>query len=263
MDTRFWGPSAWKLLHLLSFAYEPSKKKEYERFFQILPFVLPCKYCRANLVEHYEVLPIDLRSKEAFSKWLYKLHGLVNKKLRSQGMSVPSDPSFSEVKEIYTQRLNYGCTKTEFPGWEFLFCVVENHPYSKEKSTPLPNAPPLEELDTQDEKLMLKWNYITPECRFNYLCQFWKALPDVLPYPEWKEAWKETASFSNDQTWSSKIDSHRALWRTRKHIEEKLDLLNKTNYHDLCKVIRLYKSGCGQSRRAKTCRRFYRKTRKH
>ena len=32
MDTRFWGPSAWKLLHLISFAYEPSKKKEYERF---------------------------------------------------------------------------------------------------------------------------------------------------------------------------------------------------------------------------------------
>lgn len=256
MDTRFWGPSGWRLLHLISFAYNPQKDKPaFHRFFEILPFVLPCKYCRSNLTEHYEDNPIDLRSQESLSRWLYKIHNLVNEKLRSQGQHIPPEPSYNEVKEIYTQRLQYGCTKTEFPGWEFLFSVVENHPYSREKSTPLPDAPPLETIDPKDELTLLKWNYITPDCRFNYLCQFWKVLPNVLPFPEWRKAWRETTSFYTNDTWSSKLESHKALWRTRKHIEEQLELLNKTNYHDLCKDIKIHKSGCGKSNRGKTCRK--------
>lgn len=267
MDTRFWGPSGWRLLHTITFAYEPDKHKAAMRqFFEILPFVLPCKYCRSNLVEHYEKLPLEdaLASKERLSKWLYDIHELVNKKLRSQGQTVPESPPFSEVKEIYEQRLAYGCSKTEFPGWEFLFSVIESHPLSKtEKPHPLPGAPPKDKCKTK--KNLLRWNYLSGSCRFNYVCRFWRLLPEVLPFKEWRSIWKEESKGCCEKTWESKESSLRALWKTRKAFEIKLALLNKTTFHDLCKTLRYHKSGCGykQNRDTRTCRRLRTSTRKH
>ncbi len=267
MDTRYWGPSGWRLLHMISFAYEPDKQKNAMRqFFEILPFVLPCKYCRANLVGHYEKLPVEdaLESKETLSKWLYTIHNLTNAKLRTQGQNKPEDPPFSKVQEIYEQRLAYGCSKTEFPGWEFLFSILESHPLSKtEQPHPLPEAPPKGSCKTNKE--LLKWNYLSGSCRFNYVCRFWKLLPDVLPFPEWRKIWAKELDDCCSKTWESKSDSIRRLWKVRKAIEEKLDLLNKTTYHDLCKTLKFYKSGCGhkQYRNTKTCRRLRTTTRKH
>jgi len=173
MDTRFWGPSGWRLLHMITFAYEPDNQKESMRhFFEILPFVLPCKYCRSNLISHYESMPVEeaLGSKESLSKWLYEIHNRVNETLRSQGQKVPPNPPFSQVKEIYEQRLIYGCSKTEFPGWEFLFSIVESHPLAR-KEAPLPEAPPKETLKGHENLLL--WNYLSGSCRFQYVCRFW------------------------------------------------------------------------------------------
>ena len=243
---------------MITFAYNPEKDKAATRqFFEILPFVLPCKFCRSNLVEHYQGHSLEdaLESKETLSKWLYTIHNLVNQKLREQGQKVPEDPPFSAVNDMYEERLAFGCSKTEFPGWEFLFSIVESHPLAQEE-TPLPQAPPKGTLKTKKE--LLQWNYLSKECRFNYVCRFWKLLPDVLPFKEWRELWKGEMKDCCASAWKTKQSSRKALWAVRKTIEEKLMLLNRTTFHDLCKTLQFYKSGCAykQNKNTRTCRRL-------
>lgn len=262
MDTRFWGPSGWRFLHLVTFAYDPKQKKEMLTFLETLPFVLPCKFCRSSLSLYYEELPPKdhLGSKEELSKWMWKIHGKVNTKLRDQGQSIPPDPTYAMVKKIYTERLQYGCTKTEFPGWEFLFSIVENHPLGRgEKSTPMPNAPPLESIDPKDTLTLLKWNYLDPQIRYEYICTFWSSLPPILPFPEWSLLWKQHATTFCETTWESKQAALKALWQIRCAFNKELYQINKTSFRQLCNDLRLHKSGCGKSRNARTCR----KKRKH
>jgi hypothetical protein len=52
MDTKYWGPGGWVLLHMISFSPTTSNKKDLFDFFSSLPYVLPCKYCRASLSEY-------------------------------------------------------------------------------------------------------------------------------------------------------------------------------------------------------------------
>ena len=74
-------------------------------FLESLPFVLPCKFCRSSLITYYEDLPPEdaLDSKEQLSKWMWKIHGKVNEKLRSQGQHIPPDPTYAMVKKIYME----------------------------------------------------------------------------------------------------------------------------------------------------------------
>ena len=163
MDTRFWGPSGWRLLHLMTFAYNPQRdKKAMREFLKCLPFVLPCKFCRSSLSQYYEELPYEpaLESTSALTRWMWKIHGKVNNKLRGQGQTIPPDPTFAMVKRIYTERLAHGCSKTEFPGWEFLFSIVENHPLTRgEHSISMSGAPPLSSIDSDNDKELCKWNF--------------------------------------------------------------------------------------------------------
>lgn len=262
MDTRYWGPSGWRLLHLVTFGYEPKQKKEMLLFLQCLPFVLPCKFCRSSLITYYEDLPPEdhLQSKESVSKWMWKIHSKVNEKLRSQGQTIPPDPTYAMVKKIYTERLAYGCTKVEFPGWDFLFSIVENHPLAKgDTSTPMPNAPPLETIDPSNHKELLKWNYLESEIRYSYLCTFWKSLPAILPFPEWKLIWNGYRDQFCDTTLSNKQASLKTLWNIRCSINKELHQINKTSFRALCNDLKVHKSGCAKSRNARTCR----KKRKH
>ena len=73
MDTKFWGPSAWKLLHMAAFQYnQTTQHDDMSRFLSLLPFVLPCKFCRKSLTEYYEELPFEdhLGSQKELSIWL-------------------------------------------------------------------------------------------------------------------------------------------------------------------------------------------------
>ena len=258
MDTRFWGPSGWRLLHLITFAYNRQRDKAAMlEFLETLPYVLPCKFCRSSLIEYYEELPPKdaLASRDTLTKWMWKIHGKVNQKLRSQGQSIPPDPTFQQVANIYTERLSYGCTRTDFPGWEFLFSIVENHPLSSGAvSTPIPGAPPITDLDPTDEKTLLKWNYLPPARRFPFLCQFWKTLPLVLPFAEWRTSWIRYGGSFCRTTWQSKRASVSALWKVRCAIEKELDLLNRTQFRQLCNDLRVHRSGCSSAKNARTCR---------
>lgn len=225
-----------------------------KNFLESLPYILPCKFCRSSLITYYQDLPIQdaLESKNTLSKWFYKIHGKVNQKLRKQGQTIPRDPPFSTVRKIYTERLSYGCSKTEFPGWEFLFSLVENHPLADSTTSPMPGAPNPNTLHTEED--LVKWNYISPQRRYEELCRFWASLPYVLPFQEWRSAWKRHGGDFCAQKWVSKQDSLRSLYQIRCSIEKELELLNKTSFRSLCNDLRLHRSGCASSRRARTCR---------
>jgi hypothetical protein len=258
MDTRYWGPSGWRLLHLLV-ANKSKANKEFYSFLEHLPYVLPCKYCRSSLSVYYNELPYQ--EAKDLELWMWKIHNKVNAKLRTEGQSKPPNPPFSKVQELYAERLGYGCTRTEFPGWEFLFSIVKNHPLTSHDIHPIPGAPPLEMLATDLEKN--QWNLLDPSVRFAHWILFWQALPTVFPYPEWTNAWKEALAMQSSPTeWTTMGSAMKSLWGIRCAFEEKLALLNKTTYRSLCNDLTFHKSGCAnQYIQTKTCRRL-RMTRK-
>lgn len=255
MDTRFWGPSGWRLLHLITFTYEPKQRNEIKEFFSMLPFVLPCKYCRYSLTQYMKKEPIEdsLSSRATLTRWLYRIHNHVNAKLRSQGLLNYPDPSFKDVKKIYKERVAAGCIKTEFEGWDFLFSIAENHPFSQhtKTSSPMPDAPDNSSHMTPEEKN--EFNLMTKEERMPYYKRFWESIPSVLPFEEWQQAWASCdiryETLIHRQTWIKE------LWRIRCCLENNLDLINREEFGSLCKRLADHRSGCGSHKRGKTCRR--------
>ena len=86
MLTTIWGPSMWHYLHTMSFNYPnnptPNDKKYYRQFILNLKHTLPCKYCRINLKNNLKYNPLrlcDLKTRENFSRYIYRLHEVVNK----------------------------------------------------------------------------------------------------------------------------------------------------------------------------------------
>ena len=85
MLTSVWGPPMWLFLHTVSFNYPPhptaTDKKQYRRFIYNLRYILPCGHCRVNLKKNLKMMPLrmaNLRNRDAFSRWVFKLHELVN-----------------------------------------------------------------------------------------------------------------------------------------------------------------------------------------
>ena len=114
MVTSIWGPSLWHSLHTISFNYpvNPTEedKNNYRNFILNLKHVLPCKYCRINLVNNFKSLPLrycDMKNRETFSKYVYQLHELINKMLGKK-----SGLSYNDVRERY-EHFRSRCTKDE------------------------------------------------------------------------------------------------------------------------------------------------------
>lgn len=123
-DTRFWGPSAWQLFHLIAFRSEHP-----DDVLNDMKDILPCKFCRESTTQFVKEHP--LRGDPG--KWLYEIHNMVNKKLRTQAEQDPTvvnpgeDPSFEEVKKRYM-----AMKPTAVPGRDFLFTIAHNYPDSPE-----------------------------------------------------------------------------------------------------------------------------------
>ena len=103
MQTSIWGPPMWHILHTISFNYpvKPTKEDQenYYNFFFNIQYVLPCKSCRDNLSIYLKKHPINskiLKNRESLSKYIYKLHENVNKKLdKNSGLS------FEDIKDRF------------------------------------------------------------------------------------------------------------------------------------------------------------------
>ena len=87
MQANEWGPSAWKFLHTVTFAYpqdpDEDTKKHYKDLFSNLRFTLPCSFCRSYYSQIFKYICIDpyMESREGLSWWLFIVHNLVNRKL--------------------------------------------------------------------------------------------------------------------------------------------------------------------------------------
>lgn len=249
MDTRYWGPSGWQLLHLIA------AKGAYKTFWKTIPFILPCKFCRASLSTFYKELPPPTNNQDT---WFYNIHNKVNNKLRSQGQTVAPDPSKEKVLEYYNSMLNGGCTKIFFPGWEFLFSIADNHPYCT-PSKPMPDAPK-EPLKTIEEKN--RYNLLTPNERVAQLKAFWTLLPDALPFQEWKTSWKKHMGPIQEAI-KNRRSAKSWLWKIKCGLESDLEQLGNTTFNGLCKQVAKHRSGCSTSKKAKTCRKILSKTRRN
>ena len=113
MLTSVWGPGLWFFLHTVSFNYPenptPNDKKHYKNFILQLQHILPCRYCRENLKKNFKKLPLrakDLKNRESFSRWLYKLHELVNGMLGKK-----SGLTYNKVRERH-EHFRSRCSNT-------------------------------------------------------------------------------------------------------------------------------------------------------
>ena len=122
MLTSVWGPPMWHFLHTMSFNYpiNPTEedKKNYSNFIYNLRYVLPCKHCRINLASNLKANPLlscHLKTRETFSKFIYRLHEIVNKRLGKK-----SGLSYCDVRERY-EHFRSRCTKNDHPPKLFNF----------------------------------------------------------------------------------------------------------------------------------------------
>lgn len=89
--TKIWGEHAWEFFHCVAFGYpiEPTKeqKEHYKFFFTNVQHVLPCRYCRdsyGDFITKEDDLILtdkDLENRENLTKWTYRIHNRVNRKL--------------------------------------------------------------------------------------------------------------------------------------------------------------------------------------
>ena len=191
MDTRFWGPSGWKLLHLIAASPHKHPQKVFE-WFTLLPYVLPCKFCRASLQEYYEALPLTLdivrgqgKGNTSFSRWLYDIHNMVNDKLREQGLLKTPNPSWSTVHDLYDSMQAALCETTPMVGWDFFASIAYTTPTKGIASKPMPIPAGL--TPTMEDRN--RYNLLTPAERRAKLKAWWKLTPSILPCQAWRSAW--------------------------------------------------------------------------
>lgn len=114
--TKIWGPTLWHTLHTISFNYpvNPTKddKIHYRDFILSLKYILPCKYCRMNLVNNLKTNPLTMthmESRDTFSRYIYNLHEKVNTMLNKK-----SGLSYCDVRERY-EHFRSRCTQDDKP----------------------------------------------------------------------------------------------------------------------------------------------------
>lgn len=254
MDTRFWGPSGWKLLHLVTFFYDPSHKQSMYKFLASLPYILPCKFCRASLTDYYEENPFEyaLKSRTKLIKWLYTIHNKVNAKLREQGLNPNKDPTFTEVKSYYTKWIATS-TPTERLStfWDFLMSIAYSHPIDTAKMTkPMPDCPNYA-TTCKSKKIRNRWNTLNASDRLPLYKQFWITLPDVIE-PALQQVWKQSLKHTH-QSLACRKTTIAWLWRMRCSIDSEFN----DPYIQVCKQIAAHSSDCSNttSSRTKTCRK--------
>ena len=89
--TKIWGQAMWESLHCIAFGYpiEPTdeQKNNYKAFFTNLMNVMPCKFCRDSYKDFITkeddtiFTDSDLKNRETLTRWVFKIHNRVNKKL--------------------------------------------------------------------------------------------------------------------------------------------------------------------------------------
>jgi hypothetical protein len=192
MDTRFWGPSGWKLLHLV--AAEPMHTERHRKavsaWFALLPYVLPCKFCRASLSDYFAAQPLTLHiltDPVRFGRWVYDIHNRVNEKLREQGLLTAANPIWEEVAEHYSKEHAGLCKGSPLLGWDFMTATAFNTPGADYVPVPMSDTPVT---PPTDQRTRNRYNLLTLEERLPLLRAWWALIPAILPCRMWRGAWR-------------------------------------------------------------------------
>ena len=256
MDTRFWGPSGWKLLHLIAFSYDSSPEKVVlcSAFFETIPYILPCKFCRSSLTDYYRQHPFQLRNgymdpQLDTGKWMYTIHNCVNDKLRKQGLHPSPNPSFKAVKKWYEPLVAASWDNQLVHLWDFLFSVGYHHPKEKRLyAKPIPECPKDIKYNN-DPCERNKWNTLPLKDRIIWFKKFWSLLPVVLS-KDLSERWKK-AEERHPSTLETRYQTMNWLWRMRCELDQSFH----DPYRSICKKIATYSSDCAVQKGVFTCRR--------
>jgi len=254
MDTRFWGPSGWRLFHLS--VTTPLKGRDFtniKKFYQLLPFVLPCKFCRQSLTKYYKNRPLP-NSYSKMNRWLYDIHNDVNEKLRSQKLLKEPNPTFEKVQSDYMKWSESPCASSTILGWDFLFSIANTTPSKHLSSTPIVDAPLI--LDTPE--LRNEYNTMKYNERIPYVQEWWNLIKTVFPYEPWRNAWiKGENQYGLAPVNKGKKAVLEWLFNIQKIVcKTMMEETPYNSFNGLCKEVSLFSSGCGKAKTkaTKTCR---------
>jgi FAD-linked sulfhydryl oxidase len=86
-----WGPKAWAWLHREAVDYPdaPSDRDRLAASIRFWSFVqsLPCENCRFHVTKYARRSPPDFRSSAHYQAWAWRIHNLVNRRLRKPLMT--------------------------------------------------------------------------------------------------------------------------------------------------------------------------------
>lgn len=264
MDTRFWGPSGWKLIHLIAADTADAsnaRRRAIHEWFHLLEYVLPCKYCRASFHDYVRLQPLTptiVGDTEAFSRWAYDIHNRVNAKLRGQGLLDTADPAWptvwDRIRDEHGDLCRFDRTAAKpLVGWDFLVSVAYTTPGTDYEPVPMPDAPEVSqsELSNMDSARRNRYNLLTREERLPYLARWWRLIPAILPCAQWRRAWTQTPPPLAD----GREAVLRWMWRVEASVCRGLRCPAP---HSCVRAMKreaaAFESGCSSARRGKTCR---------
>ena len=254
MDTRFWGPSGWRLLHLIA-ANPLEDRKAIKEWFELLEYVLPCKYCRASFHDYLELQPLTdeiLGDTESFGRWIYDIHNRVNGKLRGQGLLTSPDPTWPAVKAEYRRLSTNMCAGAPLLGWDFMVSIANTTPDSNYRPAPMPDEPespiPASDIHTRN-----RYNLLDRQERIRMLKRWWSLIPSILPCEAWRSSW--VAVKSQPPLSQGREAVLRWMWRVEERVCAGLQCPTPhPSLLALKKEVAAYESDCAKRKRGKTCR---------
>jgi hypothetical protein len=261
MDTRFWGPSGWRLFHLVAAdELAPPRQRDVAKWFELIEYVLPCKYCRASFHEYARLQPLTpsiIADRTQFSRWMYDIHNRVNGKLRGQGLLTKPNPSWPAIQQRYHRLYASLCKGSPLLGWDFLTSVAYTTPGPDYKPTPMPDAP-----DDKDTWASLsfaernRYNLLTRAERLEALAAWWALFPSILPCPEWRAAWSAAVSKHGQPPLRAGREAvMRWMWRLEESVCGSLKCPTPHSCLTAMKRdVSAFESGCARKKRGKTCR---------
>jgi len=243
MDTRFWGPDGWRLLHSIAANYpqRPSKKTKqlYYDFFKTLQLILPCIYCRDSFYQYITELPVEnyLENRDTLSHWVYQMHNKVNDKLYNQGLYVEYNRSFPKVYRKYldfVKNFNEHPCDLPFtvtgatPGWDFMYSVLFNFPTQASFAK-------------KDPK------------RYQAYLDFFYLLAEITPFKYFKETLKEHLDKYPIEANLTREQLKRWGYTLEREYCKRMQLVCP-KYRERCRSVEFFRAGCnGKTDLRPTC----------
>lgn len=125
IDPNIWGPSAWRLLHDISFYVAMANTEETLRqgkeFFMLLRHVLPCSKCQMSYDRHLLALPYPKQSKDV-PRWVFELHHRVSDDVKGRHVEAPI---WQEWHISYPATISHHTLRG---AWPFIQSIAETYP---------------------------------------------------------------------------------------------------------------------------------------